>query len=332
MITTRPTTSAEHARRLDQQQREDHGDDRQQRHEPEHGPVPQPPHPDRAHDHQPPKTMIPAARRVLAADSLDAGHDSDRGSTQPSSAASATLERDHAAVARPARSASALRGPRRCGPRRARPASRERPALAWRSRARRHGVARGRRRLGGAAAAAAAVRGRPRLRLRCANAPSRVRSAVARARARAIAPAPRTSVSARTTAIRAAPGAATGIDVARVIPPIAKNGCCACAAAYAHELEPDRRAARLGRGRVDRPDADVVDVGAAGTSICSGLWVDRPISRSRPTSSRAASTGASSCPTCTPSASIASTRSGRSLTISSASCSAQRRRSGDRRR
>ena len=55
------------------------------------------------------------------------------------------------------------------------------------------------------------------------------------------------------------------------------------------------------------PDGSVAAVRSA------GLWVDSPISASGPRMRRASATGASSCPTWTPSAATSSARSGRSL-------------------
>jgi hypothetical protein len=76
------------------------------------------------------------------------------------------------------------------------------------------------------------------------------------------------SVSARTTAIRLAPAATTPGTSARSIPPIAKNGFVALAAAYATSST-HRRPPRFGRRRVHRSDADVVDVrvGAGGVDL-----------------------------------------------------------------
>ena len=86
----------------------------------------------------------------------------------------------------------------------------------------------------------------------------------------------------------------------------------------ADQLEPDRRPSRLGRRRVDRPDADVVDAGVAGRVDLRRAVRREPDEPLGPTSSRACATGVSSCPTWTPSAPAASTRSGRSLRINSA--------------
>ena len=87
----------------------------------------------------------------------------------------------------------------------------------------------------------------------------------------------------------------------------------------ADELEPDGRAARLGRRLVDRADADVVDQARRRPRRSrSGAWVERPTSMSGPTSSRTSATGMSSWPTWTPSAPASRATHGRSLTISSA--------------
>ena len=71
-------------------------------------------------------------------------------------------------------------------------------------------------------------------------------------------------MSARTTAIHSAPAARTAPAFAVVIPPIAKNGTRRVGGGVAHELQPDRRAAGLGRRRVDRTHPDVVDGSARG--------------------------------------------------------------------
>ena len=65
------------------------------------------------------------------------------------------------------------------------------------------------------------------------------------------------------------------------MPPIAKNGTRRVRGGVADELQPDRRTPRLGRGRVDGPDADVVDERRRRTaSISAGAWVESPISMS----------------------------------------------------
>ena len=83
------------------------------------------------------------------------------------------------------------------------------------------------------------------------------------------------------------------------------TGSGACVGRVAHELEPDRRAARLGRRRVDRADRDVVDVRARGGDLLGANgWSARRCGRRRPPRARPRP-GASSWPTCTPSASAA---------------------------
>ena len=63
-------------------------------------------------------------------------------------------------------------------------------------------------------------------------------------------------------------------------------------------------------------------------SISARVWVETPTSRSVPTAARASASGMSPWPTWTPSASHASTRSGRSLRTNSAPCASQARRNG----
>ena len=78
----------------------------------------------------------------------------------------------------------------------------------------------------------------------------------------------------------------------------------------ADELEPDGRAARLGRRRVDGPDADVVDVAPPPRRSASGECVERPTSRRRRRSRAPAAPAVSSWPTWTPSAPAASDQVG----------------------
>ena len=119
------------------------------------------------------------------------------------------------------------------------------------------------------------------------------------------------------------PGRAHRGDVGRRrCPPIAKNGTRGVRGRVADELEPDRRPPRLGRRRVHRPDADVVDASAGGGVDLRGRVgrePDQPVRRRRPRGPRRPR--ASSWPTCTPSAPAAATRSGRSLRMNSAPCS-----------
>ena len=129
------------------------------------------------------------------------------------------------------------------------------------------------------------------------------------------------SVSARTTAIRAAPGGrARRRGCSASMPPMAKNGTARVRGRVAHQLEPDRRAPGLGRGGVDRADADVVDAGWPRVDLRRACgWRGRRVRSARPPA-RACATGMSSWPTWTPSAPAATRQVGRSLTMNRAPC------------
>ena len=107
---------------------------------------------------------------------------------------------------------------------------------------------------------------------------------------------------------------------ARSIPPMANQGTGGRrSAAWRTYSRPGGRAARAWSGVSHTgPTLSWSAPASIPASSCSGEWVDRPISTSSPTRSRTAATASSSWPTCTPSASAASARSGRSLIHSSA--------------
>jgi hypothetical protein len=124
---------------------------------------------------------------------------------------------------------------------------------------------------------------------------------------------------ARSTHSRRAPGVDRLGRVARIEAADREERHRGVLGGVADQLEADGRAPGLGRGLVDRADADVVDQRRVDSrrSRC-GACVESPISMSGPTSSRTSATGMSSWPTCTPSAPTSLATEGRSLTISSA--------------
>ena len=316
---TGATMNAEQVARLDQVAARTACDDRQQGHEAEHRPVPQPPHADGAREHQRGEDDDAAGRPGACRRSCR--RPATRSGWRARGARPATAPTGSATGARRGRAAGAsartvgvaLRGaaPRRRG---------------W-SRVPRRRVGVGEAGVGsGPACASLAATLAPTRR------PPRARVCATRAQ-----------LARRRLGIGGVGDRAHDRDPSRrpprapppalpaSMPPMAKNGTVAWPRGVAHQLEPDRRPPGLGRGRVHRADADVVDVAPAPSSrrrgrssICSGEWVERPTRRSGPTIARAGD-GVSSWPTCTPSAPAAATRSGRSLRMNSAPCAAQAR-------